>query len=94
MNHSISLTFDNSKEEIAKLSRYFEINPKSFFALGVKEAHVRQSLIDPFFENIGWDVRNTSKKAPQYREVIPEGSLDIEWHRRKSSGGGKCEQIK
>lgn len=75
-------TFDQSKDEIAKLCHYFDVNRKSFFASGVKEAHVRQSLIDPFFENLGWDVRNINKIAPQYREVIPEDSLDIEGHQK------------
>ncbi|HOF17414.1 MAG TPA: Eco57I restriction-modification methylase domain-containing protein [Phycisphaerae bacterium] len=74
----MSKTFDQGKDEIARLCRYFATNREAFFAPGVKEAHVRQSLIDPFFEALGWDVRNTARVAPQYREVIPEDSLDIE----------------
>src|SRR3990167_8528232 len=53
-------------------------NQQAFLAPGVKEAHVRQSLINPFFEALGWDVRNANRAAPQYREVIPEDSLDVE----------------
>jgi hypothetical protein len=45
---------------------------------GVKEAHVRQSLIDPLFEALGWNVSNNPPVAPQYREVIPEDSIDVE----------------
>ncbi len=78
----MSITFDHSKDEIAKLCHYFEVNRKSFLASGVKEAHVRQSLIDPFFETLGWDVRNSSRIAPQYREVVPEDSLDVEGHQK------------
>ncbi len=78
----MSTTFDQSKDEIAKLCHYFEVNRKSFLASGVKEAHVRQSLIDPFFETLGWDVRNSSRIAPQYREVVPEDSLDVEGHQK------------
>jgi hypothetical protein len=74
----MSKTFDQGKDEVAKLCRYFATNQQSFLAPGVKEAHVRQSLIDPFFEALGWDVRNDSMTAPQYREVIPEDSLDVE----------------
>ena len=66
----MSKTFEQGKEEIAKLCQYFSINRQAFLAPGVKEAHVRQSLIDPFFEALGWDVRNSSRVAPQYREVI------------------------
>ncbi len=74
----MSKTFEQGKDEVAKLCQYFTTNRQSFLAAGVKEAHVRQSLIDPFFEALGWDVRNASMTAPQYREVIPEDSLDIE----------------
>jgi len=74
----MSKTFDQGKEEVAKLCRYFGTNRQAFLAPGVKEAHVRQSLIDPLFEALGWDVRNTGMTAPQYREVISEDSLDVE----------------
>jgi hypothetical protein len=74
----MSKTFDQGKEEIAKLCRYFAANRQAFLAAGVKEAHVRQSLIDPLFEALGWDVRNAAMVAPQYREVVPEDSLEVE----------------
>jgi hypothetical protein len=74
----MSKTFDQGKDEVAKLCQYFATNRQSFLAPGVKEDHVRQSLIDPFFEALGWDVHNFSMTAPQYREVIPEDSLDVE----------------
>ena len=71
-------TFDQGKDEVTKLCRYFTTNRQAFLAPGVKEAHVRQSLIDPFFEALGWDVGNKAMTAPQYREVVPEDSLDVE----------------
>ncbi len=74
----MSKTFDQGREEVAKLCRYFTTNRQAFLAPGVKEAHVRQSLIDPLFEALGWDVSNREANAPQYREVIPEDSLDVE----------------
>ncbi|MCX7046548.1 MAG: type IV restriction endonuclease [Candidatus Sumerlaeota bacterium] len=73
----MSKTSDQGKEEVAKLCQYFTTNRQAFLGPGVKEAHVRQSLIDPFFEALGWDVRNTARIAPQYREVVPEDSLDV-----------------
>ncbi len=75
-------TVDQGKEEVAKLCRYFTTNRQAFLAPGVKEAHVRQSLIDPLFEALGWDVRNKGMTAPQYREVVPEDSLDVEGHQK------------
>jgi len=74
----MSKTFKQGREEIAKLCKYFADNRQDFFAPGVKEAHVRQSLIDPFFEALDWDMRNAAMTALQYREVIPEDSLEIE----------------
>lgn len=71
-------TIDQGKQEVAVLCRYFTTNHQAFLAPGVKEAHVRQSLIDPLFEALGWDVRNKAMIAPQYREVVPEDSLDVE----------------
>jgi len=78
----MSKTFDQGKDEVAKLCQYFATNRQSFLAPRVKEEHVRQSLIDPFFEALGWDVRNASMAAPQYREVITEDSLDVEGHQK------------
>ena len=74
----MSKTFDQGKEEVARLCQHFTTNRQAFFAPGVKEAHIRQMLIDPFFEALGWDVRSAAMVAPQYREVIPEDSLDVE----------------
>src|SRR6266849_4056848 len=78
MHAPAAKTFDQAKEEVTKLCRYFTTNRQAFLAAGVKEAHVRQSLIDPLFEALGWDVGNKSMTAPQYRDVIPEDSLDVE----------------
>jgi adenine-specific DNA-methyltransferase len=74
----MSISYDQSLDEIARLCRHFAVNRESYLAPGIKEAHVRQSLIDPFFQALGWDVRNAAMAAPQYREVIPEDRLDIE----------------
>jgi hypothetical protein len=74
----MSKTVEQGKAEIVALCDYFAKNREAFHAPGVKEAHVRQSLIDPFFEALGWNVANNPPVAPQYREVIPEDSIDVE----------------
>jgi len=74
----VTKTFDEGRADVEKLCSYFATNRTSFLAAGVKEAHVRQTLIDPLFEALGWDVRNAAMVAPQYREVVPEDSLDVE----------------
>jgi hypothetical protein len=78
----MSKTIEQGKEEVAALCQYFSTNRQAFLAPGVNEAHIRQSLIDPLFEALGWDVRNKAMTAPQYREVIPEDSLDVEGHQK------------
>ena len=60
---SMGKTFDQGKNDVSKLCRYFETNRQLFLAPGIKEAHIRQSLIDPFFMALGWDVHNESKTA-------------------------------
>jgi len=45
------------------LCRCFARNREAFHASGVKEAHVRQSLIDPFFEALGWNVADNPPGA-------------------------------
>jgi len=82
MNASMSKTFDQGKEEVARLCQHYATNSEKYNAPGIKEADVRQSLIDPFFEALGWDVRNTAMAAPQYREVVPEPSLEVEGEQR------------
>ena len=61
----MSALIDQGKEQVTKLCQYFTINRQAFLAPGVKEAHIRQSLIDPFFEALGWDVGNKSMTAPR-----------------------------
>ncbi|MBM4081440.1 MAG: restriction endonuclease subunit M, partial [Planctomycetes bacterium] len=80
----MSKTADQGKEEVARLCDYFRKNREKFLAPDVKEADVRQSLIDPFFEALGWDVGNKAMVAPQYREVIPEESLEVEGQQKAS----------
>jgi type I restriction-modification system DNA methylase subunit len=42
-----------------------------------KEAHLRQEFLDPFFETLGWDMRNLVDLPPDARDVIFEDSLVI-----------------
>jgi hypothetical protein len=79
-NGAMAVMLEQGKEQIAELIRHFRTNESTYAAY--KEADARQSLIDPLFMALGWDVRNESRTAPQYREVILEESLEVEGHRR------------
>ena len=69
-------TFQQGHEEIVRLCDSFD--PQVFHPPEVKEADVRQSLIDPLFEALGWDVHNREQATLRLREVIPEESLEVE----------------
>ena len=71
-------SFEQGKDEVARLCEHFAKNHAAFCAPGRKEAHIRQDLIDPFFRALGWDVGNAARVAPQYCEVVVEDSLDVE----------------
>ncbi len=75
-------TFEQGKDAIASLVDHFRNNRNAFLSAGYKEAQVRQNLIDPMFEALGWDIRNQKRVAPQYREVVVEEGLDIQGSRR------------
>jgi type I restriction-modification system DNA methylase subunit len=70
--------FEESKDAIARLVKYFATNREQYCASDYKEAHARQEFIDPLFAALGWDVANTKQAAPNYREVVVEDSLEIE----------------
>ena len=78
----MSKSIDEGKAEAARIRDYFQTNRAGFTSPGVKEAHIRQTLIDPLFEALGWDMANRAMLAPQYREVITEDSFDVEGHHR------------
>jgi predicted type IV restriction endonuclease len=75
-------SFDQGKDEIIRIGRYFAANRQALIAPGGEEAHVRQSLIDPLSESLGWDVRTAAMVAPQYKDAVPEESLDVEGHQK------------
>jgi len=75
-------TFEQGQSQVAKLVKQFRINLAAYHSSDYKEVQARQDLIDPLFIALGWDVRNENRIAPQYREVIPEPSLDVEGQKK------------
>ncbi len=74
--------YNASLDQVAGLVKQFHTNLAAYHSTDYKEAHARQDLIDPLFIALGWDVRNENHTAPQYREVIPEPSLDVEGQKK------------
>jgi len=71
-------TFEQSRDELARLVKHYLTNRAHYRGSAYKEAHARQEFVDPLFIALGWDVHNTQRLAPDYREVVVEDSLEIE----------------
>ena len=63
--------------EVEKLIDRFHRNLKTYMDSSYKETRVRVEFIDPFFEALGWDVRNVQGYAEQYKDVVHEASITI-----------------
>lgn len=61
-------------EKILELVDKFDLNINKY-KNGSNEAEVRNWFIDPFFEALGWDVRNQSNKSPDQTDVRLEDTL-------------------
>jgi type I restriction-modification system DNA methylase subunit len=81
----MAYTFDQSKDEIARLVKHFETNRAAFLASAYKEAQARQEFIDPLFIALNWDVHNQQQTAPDYREVVVEDSLEMPGHEARKA---------
>jgi predicted type IV restriction endonuclease len=76
------LTFDESKDRVARLVQHFRTNRAAYRGASYKEAQARQEFIDPVFIALGWDVHNDQQSSPAYREVVVEASQPFEGHQR------------
>jgi type I site-specific restriction endonuclease len=67
-----------AQKGIIDLVTRFENHFDSYKDPNYKETRLRGEFINPFFENLGWDVYNRNNYAEAYREVIQEDTLKIE----------------
>jgi hypothetical protein len=63
--------------EVLELVERFARNLDVYKRGEYKEAQVRVEFIDPFFEALGWDVRNVQGYAEQYKDVVHEDALKV-----------------
>jgi hypothetical protein len=73
----LALAYDQARSEIERLVERFARNLDVYKRLEYKEAQVRVEFIDPFFEALGWDVRNVQGYAEQYKDVVHEDALKV-----------------
>ncbi|MCL4557111.1 MAG: N-6 DNA methylase [Deltaproteobacteria bacterium] len=64
-------------QEVSALIERFERNQQSYLSSQYNEAQLRQEFINPFFESLGWDVRNINGNAEAYKDVIHEDAIKI-----------------
>jgi len=64
-------------QTIFELVERFERNQGSYISVKYNEAQLREEFINPFFEALGWDVRNTQGNAEAYKDVIHEDAIKI-----------------
>ncbi len=76
------ITFEQGLDIVADLVKQFRRNAATYRGPAYKEAQARIDFINPFFEALGWDVNNRSRKAPHYRDVVYEPSVDVEGARK------------
>ena len=63
------------KQKIHNLVEKYEANRDFYRTSKFNETEVRNQFLDPLFEILGWDIRNTSGKLTNEREVLLEEPL-------------------
>jgi type I restriction-modification system DNA methylase subunit len=63
--------------KISELVDRFQQNASEYRSTTYNETQVKNDFIDPFFETLGWDIRNKKRSSEAYREVIYEYSVKI-----------------
>ena len=69
-------TKDEAKQKVEELVGRFRYNLDVYKKSTYNETQVRQEFINPFFEALGWDVRNKQGEL-QYKDVVHEDSIKV-----------------
>ena len=70
---------------IKQLIEKYSANRKYYLTNKYNETLLRSDFLDPFFELLGWDIKNNSGKSTNEREVILEEALkaNVSEHSKK-----------
>jgi len=63
------------KMEIKDLVEKYALNRNLYLKPGYNETQLRTDFLDPFFELLGWDIKNSKGKTTNEREVLLEEGL-------------------
>ena len=64
-------------DKIIKLIKTFDYNLEMYKKGSYNETQVRLEFINPFFEELGWDITNKQGHAEAYKEVIHEDGIKV-----------------
>lgn len=67
----------SAPDRIQKLIETFGYNLEAYKKGSYNETQVRREFIDPFFEELGWDITNKKGHAEAYKEVIHEDAIKV-----------------
>jgi hypothetical protein len=62
---------------ICELVETFDRHIEAYRSQQYNETQLRREFIDPFFEELGWDVTNKAGYAQAYKDVIHEDAIKI-----------------
>jgi hypothetical protein len=68
---------DNIPTRIVELVETFDRNIEAYRSQKYNETQLRREFIDPFFEELGWDVINKAGYSEAYKDVIHEDAIKI-----------------
>jgi type I restriction-modification system DNA methylase subunit/predicted type IV restriction endonuclease len=66
-----------ARDAVEDLVQRFARNRDEYTRPDYKEERVRVEFIDPFFEALGWDVRNVRGYAEPYKDVVHEDAIKV-----------------
>ncbi|MEP7340642.1 MAG: DNA methyltransferase [Acidobacteriota bacterium] len=64
-------------DRIHELIERFKFNESSYRSGSYNETQLRREFLDPFFEELGWDVHNRQGYAEAYKDVIHEDAIKV-----------------
>src|SRR5512145_491362 len=62
---------------VVELVETFEQQIEAYRSQQYNETQLRREFIDPFFEELGWDVTNKAGYAQAYKDVIHEDAIKV-----------------
>ncbi|MCG7853051.1 MAG: type I restriction enzyme HsdR N-terminal domain-containing protein, partial [Methanosarcinaceae archaeon] len=63
--------------KVLELVKRFDRNLEAYKQVKYNETQLRREFIDPFFEELGWDVANKKGYAEAYKEVVHEDAIKV-----------------